>query len=406
MLIGGVNVSSEYLEAVTGTEAYENCDISDYTWSAGYLLMATGDTAYADRIERAVFNAAPGSVRGDFKALQYFSAPNQVVCTQTSFPRSGGSQMSFAPNPGTECCPGNVNRCMPNYVARLWMRSADGALAAVLYGPSVLSTTIGDPATPVSIEEQTEYPFSDTITFRVHTGQPATFALVLRIPAWAREASLSLNGNPLPGDCRPGSFARVERSFHDGDLIRLTLPQSFELVPGPEHSVSVVRGPLVYSLRIEETWRAGPPNAKSTREFPAYDLTAASPWNYALSLKAGQLVDLEESRKPVAGNPWSIESAPIELRLKAYRLDNWIIRPKAEVVTERWDVQRDPKTNQVTRWFIAGEDRKTGNFLFTPPIPDPEEIVGHLSGEVETIRLVPYGCAKLRVTYFPTATAP
>lgn len=406
MLVGGVNVSSEYLQPVTSTEAYETCDISDYTWSAGYLLMATGDAGYADRIERAVFNASPGSVRNDFKALQYFSSPNQVVCTRTSFPRSGGSQMSYAPNPGTECCPGNVNRCMPNYVARLWMKSANDALAAVMYGPCVVSTKVGKAGTPISIEEDTDYPFSDTIRFRIHSDKTVSFVLMARIPAWTKNATLSLNGTRLAEECRPGSFARVERVFKNGDVLTLKLPQSIELVPGPEHSVSVVRGPLVYSLRIEENWQVYPGDPKSTKEFPAYNLTAASPWNYALSLKDGKPEGLEETRKPLVGNPWSIESAPIELQLKAYRLTNWVIHPQSEVVTEKWDVERDPRTHKVTRWFIAGEEHQTGSFLFTPPIPAAESIATNLSQHAEMVRLVPYGCAKLRVSYFPTAAIP
>ncbi|MGO8839446.1 MAG: hypothetical protein ACLQAH_11280 [Limisphaerales bacterium] len=60
----------------------------------------------------------------------------------------------------------------------------------------------------------------------------------------------------------------------------------------------------------------------------------------------------------------------------------------------------------MTRWFIAGEEHQTGSFLFTPPIPAVESIASNLSQHAEMVRLVPYGCAKLRVSYFPTIDTP
>ena len=61
---------------------HETCDITDHTWALAYLLQATGDARYADRIEQVIFNALPGSITKDFRALQYFSCPNQVIADQ------------------------------------------------------------------------------------------------------------------------------------------------------------------------------------------------------------------------------------------------------------------------------------------------------------------------------------
>ena len=54
MLIDGVCSSSEQLRGHTALDSHETCDIADYTWSLGYLLMATGQAQYADKIERAI----------------------------------------------------------------------------------------------------------------------------------------------------------------------------------------------------------------------------------------------------------------------------------------------------------------------------------------------------------------
>jgi DUF1680 family protein len=153
MLVDGVNSSTEALRGKDPLDSHETCDIADYTWGVGYLLLALGAGDYADKIERACFNAAPGAVRSDFKGLQYFSCPNQVVATRASNHNKyfhGSSWMSYRPNPGTECCPGEVNRIMPNYIARMWLSDGQGGLAAALYGPSQVTTRLGAAAQEVT----------------------------------------------------------------------------------------------------------------------------------------------------------------------------------------------------------------------------------------------------------------
>ena len=102
MLLDGVHSSTEGMRGIDPLQSHETCDIADYTWALGYLLMATGKSEYADDIERACLNAAPGAVTKDFKALQYFSCPNQVVADRTSNHNEfshGSAWMSYRPNP-------------------------------------------------------------------------------------------------------------------------------------------------------------------------------------------------------------------------------------------------------------------------------------------------------------------
>lgn len=407
LLASGVNVSSEQLQLVTTIESCETCDISDYTWSAGYLLMATGDAAYADKIERAAFNAAPGGVTGDFKALQYFTAPNQVVCTHASFVRSGGSQMSFSPNPGTECCPGNINRMMPNFASRLWMSDGQGGLAAVLYAPSRIEYPVGPDRQRVEIREVTEYPFSEEIRFEIRTGaNPVRFPFTMRVPGWCRAPRITVNGTEFETKAAPASFVRIDREFKDGDVVTLTLPPELALEDGPDHTVSVVRGPLVYALKVEEDWRVDPADKRSTKEFPAYDLFPKSPWNYALCVDRARLSEqIKVIHRPYTDSPWTIASAPIELRAPARLVRNWAIHPATEVLTDHWDIIRDPATGKVKQWVKSGFDRQTGNFLFTPPVPDSKTVAENLEPAATTVTLVPYGSSKLRITYFPRCEA-
>ena len=188
MLADGVCSSTEGLAGNDALASHETCDITEYTWSLGYLLMATGEARYADKIEKAVFNAGPGAVKSDdFKALQYFSCPNQIVADDTSnhnFYFRGSNWMSYRPNPPVQCCPGEVHKIMPNFTARMWMTDAAGGVVAAMYGPSVLKTRIG--GQDVTIVQETQYPFSEHVDFTVRTSKPVKFALSVRIPGWCR----------------------------------------------------------------------------------------------------------------------------------------------------------------------------------------------------------------------------
>ncbi len=130
MLVDGIPSTSEYYASVTARDVHETCDIADHTWTWGYLLMATGQGIWADRIERACFNAGFGAIKKDWKGVQYHSCPNQMLATPDSchIPNSAAGAMAYQPNPGgrVACCGGNAHRIFPNYALRMWMKDPSG----------------------------------------------------------------------------------------------------------------------------------------------------------------------------------------------------------------------------------------------------------------------------------------
>jgi hypothetical protein len=390
MLIDGVCSSAEQLRGRDALDSHETCDIADYTWSLGYLLLVTGQAHYADKIERACFNAAPGAVTSDFRALQYFSCPNQVIadhCSDHNFFFRGGARMSYRPNHDTACCVGQVNRIMPNFAARMWLVANADTIVAALYGPSSISTKLGQTAQKVTIVQQTDYPFSEQIDFRIRTAKPIKFALSLRIPNWCSKARLVINDKPSRAKFTPSTFVKIRRLFKNNDRITLILPMEIKLTRWPKGGLGIERGPLVYALGIEEDRQIDKRTSPANKKFPAWNLYPASDWNYALALKAKNLkTDVQIVKRPVGRlNPWSVEGAPIELRVPARKVRNWkLARPK---LVESFLDERDQKIK--------------GRFAFTPPLPDPAGLAGRLGKRLHTIGLVPYGCTNLRISIFP-----
>ncbi len=292
--------------------------------------------------------------------------------------------MRFAPNPATECCAGNVNRFMPNFAARMWLRAADDEIVAALYGPGRLTTKVGK--ADVTIVEETDYPFSDRVEFQVRTSAPTEFALTLRIPAWCAKPGVFVNGQPWKHKAKPGTFLAVRRTFANNDRVTLVLPMTLKLTNWPHGGVALERGPLVYALKIDERWVVDPSETKkATAEFPAWGVYAQSPWNYALALDAKKLADqVEVVQSEATGNPWV--NPPIQLRVPARRVKGW----KVEVL-------------RVVHGQGVGADGHTlrGRFMLTPQLPDPESLPKRLSPRLETVTLVPYGCTHLRISVFP-----
>jgi hypothetical protein len=379
MLIDGIPSTTEFYRTRTSLDSHETCDISDHTWSWGYMLMATGEAIWADRVERACFNAAPGAIKNDWKALQYFSCPNQFLSTLNSdhnVMEHGGRKMAYQPNPGqaTACCGANVHRILPNYALRMWMKTNDGGLAAVLYGPSKVKATVGADKQPVEIVQTTNYPFEEQIHFRIHVDRAVTFPLSLRIPAWCDEPLLALNGAPVAASRTSKGFLLLHRSFKPGDEVTLSLPMKLAITEWPQNGMGIEHGPLVYALPIKENWTTRVEPKYTTADFPSWEATPASAWNYAIALDPAKLnSEVEFKRKQVAQNqeldPW--ENPPTKLIVPVRRVEDWELQSNPDDASQK----------------------------FTPPLPDLSS--SKVSETVERVTLVPYGSTQLRVTIFP-----
>ncbi len=386
VLVDGVPSTTEHLRGKYSTAGHETCVVSDYPWALSYLLLATGNSAYADGIERAIFNALPGSATSDFKALQYFSGPNQVIATPNSnhHPHGkGGKHITYRPNPGTECCPGNIHRALPNYVSRMWMSDGKGGIVAACYGPS--EVVAGRGARALRIVQETNYPFDDRIVFRFHGKRTTPLRFHFRIPSWCKNASATLNGRPLRLALNAGTFASLSRVFRDGDRLELHLPREWKIVNGPENGVSLEWGALVFAARIAEEWKRDEKDEKSSTRFPAWNLYPDRAWNRALVLPRGKApLSVEFLEAPVGDNPWDPDQTPYRIFLPARSIPGWKLERVAAL----------------ERMHEGKKIRVKGPFVFTPSLPSRKTLAA-AGRALQTVELIPYGATRLRIAVFP-----
>ena len=115
-----------------------------------------------------------------------------------------------------------------------------------LYVPSRLTWTQN--GTRCALVQTTQYPYDPETTMALQMEKPETFALYLRVPAWAGPATrLSVNGKSASVSLKPGTFVPVRQTWKNGDRIEFTIDRPLRLSPvDPQHpnQVAVLQGPL------------------------------------------------------------------------------------------------------------------------------------------------------------------
>ncbi|MGN6374263.1 MAG: beta-L-arabinofuranosidase domain-containing protein, partial [Sphingomonas sp.] len=353
----GMFAADEHLAGRSPSQGVELCAVVETLYSLELAAAITGDARIGDRIERIAYNALPATFTDDMWAHQYDQQPNQIKCSLAPGPwtTNGPEANLFGLEPHFGCCTANFHQGWPKLNDSLWMGTADGGLAALVYAPCTVRTMVAD--VPVRLAVTTDYPFRDTVAVDVAPARPARFPLKLRIPAWARSMTVTVNGTPATGS-RDEGFLTLLRTWKAGDAVAIRFVFEVEREPGYNDAVSVVRGPLVFALPVAESWQKWRPRGL-TADWEVYPAAA---WNYALAD-----APLGHAEHPVSAVPFSRRTPPATVTATVVRAPDWV--------------------------------EAHGGFADPPP----QSPVAIANPARETVTLIPYGAAKLRVTAMPVA---
>lgn len=373
------NARLAYIDPRQGTET---CGFVEQMASDELMLRMTGDPFWAENCEDVAFNSYPASVMPDFKALRYITCPNQVMSDSKDHKPgidNGGPFLSMNPF-SSRCCQHNHAQGWPYYIENLVYATPDNGLAAVLYGPCHAQVKVGSKGDVVTLKEETNYPFEESIRFSLSMKGETEFPLYLRIPAWCKNAAVLINGSEVKAELNPGKYVRLERTWREGDAVTLQLPMSLSVRRWQinQNSASVNYGPLTFSLLIKEEyrkvnsaetaiwdskWQAG----ADVEAWPTYEIYPQSAWNYALKLDENALdkcFTVEKKEWPADNYPFTTENVPLSIRAKGRLVPSW----------------------GIDKYGLCG-------VLPTEDAPK--------SDVLEDITLIPMGAARLRISAFP-----
>jgi DUF1680 family protein len=216
------------------------------------LLLATGESHYADAIERTLYNVVAASPAMDGRSFFYANplqqrVPGYVVDSGAASPHAASGLR--APWFAVSCCPTNLSRMLASLAA--YVATVDeGGLQLQQLAACTVRATLPD-GRAVGLRVHTGYPWSGAVTVRVEEATGGLWRIALRVPAWADGAVLAY------GDLRrrvgPG-YAVLERDWRPGDELTLDLPLAPRWTrPDPRVDavrgcVAAERGPLVYCV--------------------------------------------------------------------------------------------------------------------------------------------------------------
>ncbi len=238
-------------ELPNDTAYNETCgQIGNLMWN-WRMLAITGEARFADIMERTLYNSILSGIEVDGEGWSYTN-PLRWHGTEHVL-RSNDTHKRGYPDRRQICCPTNLMRTVASWHNYLYSVE-DKGLWIHHYGANVFDGELAD-GRGLKLTQETDYPWDGRVRMTLDALEVGReFSIRLRIPAWAQNAKLAVNGRPAEADCRPASYAAIQRRWVVGDVIELELPMPVRMIvadPRIEHTrnqIAAMRGPIVYCL--------------------------------------------------------------------------------------------------------------------------------------------------------------
>ncbi|HEX2036833.1 MAG TPA: beta-L-arabinofuranosidase domain-containing protein [Chloroflexota bacterium] len=239
-------------ELPNSTGYNETCaQIGNVLWN-WRLLAASAQARHAELVEHTLYNGVVSGMGLDGKSWFYtnplrFYGGEHKLLSQDAYER-------FQPGRVHVCCPSNLARAVAGvhgYAYSLSGAPQEGVWVN-LYGASRLDSELPGGGR-LALRQETGYPWEGTVRFTIEAAPGRACGLYLRVPSWAKGASVLVNRQAAVVP-EPETYAPLVRVWREGDVVELALPLRTRLMVGHpriescRNQVSVMRGPLLYCL--------------------------------------------------------------------------------------------------------------------------------------------------------------
>lgn len=290
---------------------------------------------------------------------QYLQQTNQIWSKSMNpsvFATDGSESNIFGLAPNYPCCTVNHGQGWPKFVSHAYLTSPDrSTLYHALLSPTTVSTTLsGNNA--VTVIAQTNYPFSSTLTYS--TSASSSFKFGVRVPTWVSSSTIKYGVDTTSLQTATANSAgyvviNVPGGSHS---ITVNIPMTIWTQSRYNGAVSVYRGPLTYALDIGYSTTVLNSYALSSKDL---EFDPTTPWQYAIDTSS---LVYNGDASSLSQYVWSESGAPVSISASVCAI-NW------GIVTNSADAP-------------------------------PSSPVG-CTGARQSVKLLPYGSTRLRITEIP-----
>ncbi len=224
----------------------ETCASIGLIFFAKQMLDINPSNYYGDIMERALYN---GVISGMGLDGQHFFYVNPLEVNPGISGELFGYRHVLPQRPkwhACACCPPNLARLLTSLGKYAWSEGEDTIYSHLFIGGE-LSLEKAD------IKIETNYPWEGRIVYKVSGKVKDEFQIAIRIPAWAKNTSIRLNGEEirLSSSIKDG-YAYIKKGWDKNGVIEVTFDMpvrriySNTKVGANAGCVALMRGPLVY----------------------------------------------------------------------------------------------------------------------------------------------------------------
>jgi hypothetical protein len=225
----------------------ETCAAISFAFFAQKMLETDVNSKYSDVLERILYN---GSISGMALDGKHFFYTNPLETWEEANNRVPTYRHNKTKRPGwfgCACCPPNLARMITSLGNYIYSSDEKNVYAHLFIG-SDAEVKVGENV--VKIAQKSQMPWDGKVSFTLSGGD---YAFAFRIPYWAENADVKVNGEKTQCRIEKG-YAYIDRSWQDGDSVEIEFPMEVKLVeanPSVRYDagkVAIMRGPVVYCI--------------------------------------------------------------------------------------------------------------------------------------------------------------
>ena len=240
----GGNSRKEYFPEASACEDYindvegpESCNTNNMLKLTEDLFRTDPQAKYSDFYERALYNHILSTQHPEHGGYVYFTPA-----------RPQHYRVYSAPNQAMWCCVGTGMENHGKYGEFIYTHDNDS-----LYLNLFIASELNWKAKGVTVRQETNFPEEEQTKLLISAADPTDFTLMIRSPHWVEAGALKIvvNTDTLDIVSVPQTYIAVQRTWNDGDSVKILLPMhnTFEQLPNVSRYIAIMHGPVLLGAK-------------------------------------------------------------------------------------------------------------------------------------------------------------